>query len=256
MRGNFHKIFPLSVNFAIILFSLRKEKVMLKYILFDLDDTIFDFAKAERAAITETFTELGIAPTEENIERYSRINRRCWDGFERGELARERLIILRFELLFAELSLNNLSPEEAQRIYEWALGGQHHFIEGAEDMLAELCEKYELYAVTNGLYSVQSRRIKDACLDRFFKGYFISEELGYSKPDRRFFEAAFATIPHFDKSEAIVIGDSLQSDILGGKNAGVRTCYYNPNSKENKGKIIPDYEIKNLRELRRLTEEI
>ncbi len=229
---------------------------MIKYIFFDLDETLFDFPLAERLAITETFTELGIDPTEENIERYSRINRLCWDGLERGELTRERLVILRFEMLFSELSRADLSPDVAQRLYENALGGQHPFIEGAEDVLSELCENYELYAVTNGLYSVQSRRIKDAELDRFFKGYFISEKLGYSKPDRRFFDAAFATLPCFDKNEAIVVGDSLQSDILGAKNAGLKSCLYNPKSKENKTGIIPDYQIKNLSELPGLLKEL
>ena len=229
---------------------------MIKYIFFDLDETLFDFPLAERLAISETFTRLKIEPTEENIKLYSKINRWCWDGLERGELTRERLVILRFEMLFDELSLDGLSAEGAQKIYENALGGQHPFIAGAEELLSELCENYELYAVTNGLYSVQSRRIKDAGLDRFFKGYFISEELGYSKPDRRFFEAAFATLPHFDKNEAIVVGDSLQSDILGAKNAGVKSCLYNPKSKENKTGIIPDYEIKNLSELPRLLKEI
>ncbi|MBO5010486.1 MAG: YjjG family noncanonical pyrimidine nucleotidase [Clostridia bacterium] len=229
---------------------------MIKYIFFDLDETLFDFPLAERLAISETFAELGIMPTEENIKLYSKINRLCWDGLERGELTRDRLIILRFEMLFDELSIVGLSPRDAQRLYENALGAQHPFIEGAEEILSELCKKYELYAVTNGLYSVQSRRIKDAGLDRFFKGYFISEEIGYSKPDRRFFETAFEKISGFDKDNSIIIGDSLQSDILGGKNAEIRTCHYNPKSKVNKTEIIPDYEIKNLSEIPRLLKEI
>lgn len=229
---------------------------MIKYIFFDLDETLFDFPLAERLAISETFSELGIAPTDENIERYSKINRWCWDGLERGELTRERLIILRFEMLFDELSLDGLSAEGAQKIYENALGSQHPFIDGAEEILSELCEKYELYAVTNGLYSVQSRRIKDAGLDRFFKGYFISEKIGYSKPMREFFESVFEKISDFDKDKSIIIGDSLQSDILGGKNAGIKTCHYNPKNKENKTEIIPDHEIKNLSEIPRLLKEI
>lgn len=229
---------------------------MIKYILFDLDETLFDFPLAERLAISEVLESLGIKPTEEIIKRYSEINRECWDGLERGELTRERLIILRFEMLFSELSLAGLSAEGAQKIYENALGGQHPFIEGAEDVLSKLSAKYELYAVTNGLYSVQSRRIKEAGLDRFFRGYFISEKLGYSKPDRRFFDAAFATLPGFNKDYAIVVGDSLRSDILGAKNAGVKSCLYNPRGKENKTDIIPDYEISALTELEGLLEKV
>ena len=151
---------------------------------------------------------------------------------------------------------DTFSPEEAQKNYVLALGGQHRFIEGAEEILSTLSENYELYAVTNGLLAVQSRRIRDAELDRFFKGYFISEELGYSKPQREFFEAAFAKIPSFDKEKAIIIGDSLQSDILGGKNAGIKTCHYNPEKKKNKTGIIPDYEINDLSVLPGLLKEI
>lgn len=228
---------------------------MLKYLLFDLDETLFDFPAAERAAISQVLSGLGITPTDEIIKRYSEINRACWDMLERGEITRERLVILRFEILREELSADFL-PDEAQKNYVIALGGQHCFMEGAEEVLSALSEDFELYAVTNGLFAVQSRRIRDAELDRFFKGYFISEELGYSKPRKEFFEAAFAKIPNFDKEKAIIIGDSLQSDILGGKNAGIKTCHYNPKNKENKTGIIPDYEINDLSVLPRLLKEI
>lgn len=228
---------------------------MIKYILFDLDETLFDFPKAERGAISEVLSAFGITPTEKIIKRYSEINRDCWDMLERGEISRDRLVILRFELLRDELGAD-FSPEEVQKTYVSALGGQHHFIDGAEKLLYALCSDYELYAVTNGLYAVQTRRIKDAALDRFFKGYFISEQIGFSKPRKEFFETAFEQIEGFEKDKAIIVGDSLASDILGGKNAGIRTCHYNPNNKENKTGIIPDHEIKKLSELPRLLEEI
>ena len=228
---------------------------MVKYILFDLDETLFDFPAAERAAISEVMKKLGIEPSEENIRRYSEINRECWDALERGELPRERIVVLRFERFLAERGID-FPPEEAQKKYVRALGSQHDFLEGAEELLAVLSKKYELYAVTNGLYAVQSRRIKDAALDRFFKGYFISEELGASKPQKEFFDRAFEKIAGFRKEAAIIIGDSLQSDILGGKVAGVRTCHYNPLKKENKTEITPDFVINNLSEIPRLLEEI
>jgi 2-haloacid dehalogenase len=228
---------------------------MIKYILFDLDETLFDFPKAERAAISEVMSVIGISPSEDRIRRYSEINRECWDALERGEMSRERLVIFRFEKFLAEQG-SDFSPEEAQKQYVLALGAQHHFIDGAEELLSLLSEKYELYAVTNGLYAVQTRRIKDSRLDRFFKGYFISEEIGFSKPQKEFFDLAFSKIDGFERDKAIIIGDSLQSDILGGKNAGIRTCHYNPQKKENKTGIIPDHEIKNLSELPRLLKEL
>ena len=181
---------------------------MIKYILFDLDETLFDFPKAERAAISEVLSTLGFSPTERIINRYSEINRSCWDMLERGEIDRDRLVVLRFELLRDELGAD-LSPEEVQKMYVSALGGQHYFIDGAEELLCRLCTDYELYAVTNGFYAVQTRRIRDAALDRFFKGYFISEKIGFSKPRREFFEAAFEQIVGFERDKAIIVGDSL-----------------------------------------------
>ena len=229
---------------------------MIKFILFDLDETIFDFPLAERLAISEVLESFGIEADERTVKRYSEINRECWDALERGELSRERIVVLRFERLFSELSCPDLSPDEAQARYLVALGSKHPFIEGAERVLSELSEKYKLYAVTNGLYAVQTRRIKDAGLDRFFSGYFISEEIGYSKPSREFFLTAFAKIPNFDPDLAIVVGDSLRSDILGAKNAGVKSCLYNPKKKENKTDILPDYEISALEELFELLEKL
>ena len=229
---------------------------MIKYILFDLDETLFDFPLAERLAISEVLESFGIEADERTVKRYSEINRECWDALERGELSRERIVVLRFERLLSELARHDISPEEAQARYLVALGSKHPFIDGAERVLADLSEKYKLYAVTNGLYAVQTRRIKDAKLDRFFKGYFISEEIGYSKPSREFFLGAFAQIPDFNPDEAIVVGDSLQSDILGAKNAGVKSCLYNPKKKENKTDIVPDYEIGALEELVALLEKL
>lgn len=221
---------------------------MLKFVFLDLDETIFDFPLAERNAIFEALSKTGITPTDEIAELYSKINRSLWDRLERGTVSRERLKTERFEVLFSEIGVK-ASATDMQKAYEKALGGYHYFINGAEEVLSELAERYELYAVTNGLFSVQSRRIKDAKLDRFFKGYFISEEIGASKPEKTFFDKAFSSIKDFDPSYSVIIGDSIQSDILGGKNAGILTCHYNPKQKENLTGIIPDYEIKALCEL-------
>lgn len=221
---------------------------VIKYIFFDLDDTLFDFPLAERMAIGQTLGALGIAYTDGTLLRYSEINRQCWDALERGELSREELAYRRFEILFSELGVS-ISLERTQRIYEQALGAYHPFLPGALELLEALCKDYELYAVTNGFAVTQEKRIREAELNRYFRGFFISEHVGYSKPDRRFFEEAFAEIDGFEAEKSIVVGDSLQSDILGAKNAGVKSCLYNPKFKKNATDIIPDYEIHELGEL-------
>lgn len=228
---------------------------MIKHVLLDIDDTILDFKKAEAIAIRKTFQHIGIPVDDALIKRYSEINQLQWERLERGELTREQVLVERFDILFEELGVNAPS-EMAQATYEYLLGIGHYFIDGAEEMLKSLYGKYELYVVSNGTANVQDRRMKSADIVKYFKGIFISERVGFNKPSKEFFDAAFAEMDGFDPTCAILVGDSLTSDILGGKNAGIKTCWYNPKGKPPRADIVPDYEIKNLSELPELLERI
>ena len=228
---------------------------MIKHVLLDIDDTILDFKKAEAIAIRKTFQHIGIPVDDALIKRYSEINQLQWERLERGELTREQVLVERFDILFEELGVNAPS-EMAQATYEYLLGIGHYFIDGAEEMLKSLYGKYELYVVSNGTANVQDRRLKSADIVKYFKGIFISERVGFNKPSKEFFDAAFAEMDGFDPTCAILVGDSLTSDILGGKNAGIKTCWYNPKGKPPRADIVPDYEIKNLSELPELLERI
>lgn len=228
---------------------------MIKHVLLDIDDTILDFKKAEAIAIRKTFQHIGISVDDALIKRYSEINQLQWERLERGELTREQVLVERFDILFEELGINAPS-EMAQATYEYLLGIGHYFIDGAEEMLKSLYGKYELYVVSNGTANVQDRRLKSADIVKYFKGIFISERVGFNKPSKEFFDAAFAEMEGFDPTCAILVGDSLTSDILGGKNAGIKTCWYNPKGKPPRADIVPDYEIKNLSELPELLERI
>ena len=229
---------------------------MIKNVFLDLDDTIFDFQKGERHAIIKTFQMMGVPVDERVIERYIEINLDCWRALERGEMTKDQVLVGRFEMLFNELQIS-VSAEEAQKIYEHLLSMEHDFIPGAEELLCEFerLGKYDLYMATNGIPEVQNPRLADSGIGKYFKGIFISEEIGYAKPDKRFFDACFSTIKDFDKSKTIVVGDSLTSDIRGGINSGVLTCHFNP--KDNPyTDIRPDYKIKKLSELIALLDSI
>ena len=228
---------------------------MIKHVLLDIDDTILDFKKAEAIAIRKTFQHIGISVDDALIKRYSEINQLQWERLERGELTREQVLVERFDILFEELGVNAPS-EMAQATYEYLLGIGHYFIDGAEEMLKSLYGKYELYVVSNGTANVQDRRLKSADIVKYFKGIFISERVGFNKPSKEFFDAAFAEMEGFDPTCAILVGDSLTSDILGGMNAGIKTCWFNPKGKPPRADIVPDYEIKNLSELPELLERI
>ena len=229
---------------------------MIKYVLFDVDDTLLDFGKAEEAAIRKTFERIGIPAAEETVRRYREINARQWARFEKGEITREKLLTERFDILFSELGLSDIPSEMAQASYEYLLGIGHYFVDGAEELLEALKDKYELYIVSNGNASVQDRRLKSAGIVPYFREIFISERVGFNKPSAEFFDACFERIPGFEKDKAIIVGDRLSSDILGGINAGVKTCWFNPKGEAPAPDIPADYEIKQLSELPALLERI
>lgn len=229
---------------------------MIKTVFLDLDDTILDFQKGERSAIRKTFCKIGIEPSESVVARYIEINLQCWKALERGEMGRSDVLHGRFERLFSELGVDASAPD-TQRIYESLLALEYDFLPGGWELLEEFkkSRKYDLYIATNGIPEVQKPRIRDSGVATYFKGIFISEEIGYAKPDPRFFERCFEMIEGFCREETIIVGDSLSSDIQGGINAGILTCHFNPKDKPY-GDIKPNYKINNLSELIELLDGI
>ncbi len=228
---------------------------MIKTVFFDIDDTLLDFHKAEANGIRQTFIELGIEPTDELIKLYSGINLSQWKLLEKGEITRPELLTRRFDILYSQLGLD-ISSEKTQSIYEENLSQGAYFLEGAEELLSTLCGRYELYVVSNGTAYVQNRRIEKLGLKKYFKEIFISEYIGFDKPSKEYFDACFAKIPELNKDKSIIVGDSLSSDILGGINAGLITCWYNPHKAPKNPEIPADYEIQKLSELPELLERI
>ncbi len=228
---------------------------MIRNIFFDLDDTLFDFKRAESEAIRETFIKLGIEHSDESISLYSKINRSCWEMLERRELTRAEVLTKRFELLFSTLGIEG-DPDKTQKIYERELSLRGYYIDGAEELLHELSREYDIYLATNGIITVQEPRIASTGISKYVKNIFISERLGFDKPDKRFFERAFSQIEGFRHDESIIIGDSLSSDILGGYNAGIKTVYFNPKGKSTEGSVRPDYEIRSLADIKKILGEL
>ena len=217
---------------------------MIRNVLFDLDDTLFDFHKAEKIALTKTLVHFGIDPTEETLALYSTINATHWKRLELGEISRE------------EVKVVECDPVKATAYYESMLAIGHYFMPGAPELLEELYRKYRLYIVSNGTAKVQEGRIGSSGIAKYMDGIFISQILGANKPDKQFFDICFAEIPDFSLSETVIIGDSLSSDIKGGINAGITTVWFNPKGIENDSDIKPDYTIKELSEVPGLLSQI
>ena len=227
---------------------------MIEFLFLDLDDTILDFHRAEREAISKTFRGFGLEPTEQVLREYHEINIMHWQMLERGELSRDQVLVNRFDTLFQRKGIQ-VDAELCARTYEGNLGTFHYFLPGAEESVKKLHQKYRLFLASNGTASVQDSRLTSAGLYPYFEQVFISEELGYNKPSREYFEACFERIPDFDPEKAIMVGDSLTSDIRGGKNGGMKTVWVNPIHRPC-GEIRPDYEIENITQLEKLLETL
>lgn len=229
---------------------------MVEFLFLDLDDTILDFKKAEHIAVRQAIAQAGVEPTDEVCQRYSQINQMHWQMLERGEITREEVLVNRFGALFAELG-HSVQPEQVARNYERLLGIEHDYLPDAEATVKQvLFGKYRMFLASNGTASVQDSRLKSAGLYPYFEKVFISEEIGYNKPSKEYFDACFAQIPGFDPAGCLMVGDSLTSDILGGINAGIKTCWVNPAHKPVQEQICPDYEIERLADLPALLESI
>lgn len=222
---------------------------MIEFLFLDLDDTILDFQKAERLALAKTLEAFGLPPTDTVLARYHQINREHWERLERKELTREQVLVGRFAALFQEMGLS-ADAEKVARAYEENLSQGHYFLPGAEEALKSLSQTYKLYLASNGTAKVQAGRLKSAGIIPYFQEIFVSQEIGANKPDPTYFSACFARIPGFRKDRAMMVGDSLTSDILGGIQAGIATCWVNPHHKT--GSIRPDYEIESITQLEAL----
>ena len=228
---------------------------MIEFLLLDLDDTILDFHKAERIAIAKTIRDFGVEPTEAVVTRYHIINKWHWEQLELGTMTREEILVGRFDVLFRELG-REVDAVAVARTYEKNLSTGHYFLPGAEEAVDALHKKYRLFLTSNGTASVQKGRMTSANLYRFFEKVFVSQEIGHNKPAKAYFDACFAQIPGFDPAKALIVGDSLSSDIRGGINAGIKTCWVNPAHLEAKPGVTPDYEIEALSQLPALLEKI
>ena len=228
---------------------------MIRAILWDVDGTLLDFHAAEKNAIRACFAELGLGEcTDEQIARYSVINKKYWKRMEDGEITKQEVLNGRFAEFFASEGVNG-DVEAFNMLYQIRLGDTIVFIDEADRLLADLRDRVKQYAVTNGTKRAQDRKLRLSGLDRLFEGIFISDEIGAEKPSREFFDHVFAHIEPFEKDEILIVGDSLSSDIRGGNVAGIRTCWYNPQELPAPTDLRVDYQIKQLGEIYRMLDE-
>lgn len=226
---------------------------MMKVLLWDIDGTLLNFEEAEKNAIGSCFSifEMGKC-SEEMLHTYSKINKQYWQRLERGEVSKKEVLEGRFRDFFSLYEMDITKASVFNEEYQKRLGDTIVFYENGLEVVKELKGKILQYAVTNGTKVAQQRKLKNSGLDLLLDGIFISEDVGIEKPGKEFFSKVFEEVGSYPKEEILIVGDSLTSDIQGGINAGIKTCWFNPKKQENTSHLNPDFEIRNLGELREI----
>lgn len=220
-----------------------------KWLLFDVDNTLLDFDQTEALALESNFARHSLPFPAAARQRYHEINQSYWQRLERKEVTPEVLRTGRFQDLFDELGVQ-FDAELFASSYLAQLGQQAPLVDGVMELLGGLNGRFQLGIITNGLADVQHPRLEKSGLKPYFSPIIISQEIGVSKPNPGIFDAAFAQMNQPAKNDVLIIGDSLSSDMLGGINYGIDTCWFNPNGTTTDLPIT--HEIKTLSQLNQI----
>lgn len=223
---------------------------MYKILLIDLDNTLLDFDLAQKKALIKTLEKYGVDPTDENVELFRKINTYYWEEYEKERITKKELLVRRFIDFFTKFNLKR-DCEEANTSFLLELSYGSDIIENADVVLESLFSRVDIYAVTNGVYNTQKRRVEESGLKQYFTDIFVSEKIGYQKPKKEFFDFVFDSLKskygEINKEEVIIVGDSLSADIIGGIEYNIDTCWYNPKGKTTD--LKPTYVISNILDL-------
>ena len=218
-------------------------------ILFDLDGTLLDFSAAEKIAIAGTLEMFGLSGSDENCSLFSEINASLWAQLEQGQIKKDRLLVQRFSQLIERLSAGGdairMNNEFMTRLSAAAMP-----FEGAQEVLAELAEFATLTLASNGMQAIQMSRLERSGLAPYFDEVFISEKVGATKPNPRFFETVLRRLGIQNREKVLMVGDSLTADIKGGIDAGIDTCWCDFSRAGNDTGIVPTYTIHSLEQLK------
>lgn len=223
-----------------------------KFLLWDVDHTLLDFKRSENYALKKAFSSFGRQIDDDIVEVYSEINDKHWKRFELGEIAKTEVLYGRFRELLRVLDIRDIPLNSLEEKYQEELGNIYYYLDDSYELCKELKKHFKQYVISNGVGSTQHHKLEMSGFSSIMDGIFISEEIGFPKPEKAFFDACFNKIPDFDKACALVIGDSLSSDIRGANNAGVDACWYHVPGALNTGyeDVTYIYEITDLWQLK------
>ncbi len=222
---------------------------MIKAVLIDIDDTIFDFEKCSKNAFKKTLKKLDLFYEEKDFSYFNKVNDILWTKQKLGELNINQVFIERSNMMSKYFGLD-IEKEIFNNLFVEFLYDEIEIVDEIEDLLSYLSNKYQIYAASNGVYDMQVNRIKKSNLDKYFDEIFVSDKIGFEKPDKRFFQKIM-NITKFSNNDLIMIGDSIKSDIIGAKNSNIKSIYFNKENKKNSDENFT-YQVKNLSEIKKI----
>jgi 2-haloacid dehalogenase len=220
----------------------REAKMSYKILLFDLDDTLLDFGANEIDSLNKLFLQHGYTFSDELLEVYKSIDKQLWADYENGNITLDEVLNSRFSETMLKLG-EIVDGAEWENQYRELLSNGHQLIDGALELCQRLSISHRLFVITNGVSKTQTKRLQQAGLYDYFEDIFDSHSIGFQKPSKEFFNYVMGHIRNFNVSEALIIGDSLYSDIKGGLLSGIDTCWFNRKSQKGSAKIKSTYTI-------------
>lgn len=223
---------------------------MIQTILWDVDETLLNFGAAQRAALNTLFSEFGLGLcTDAMAARYDAINHVFWQRLEQNEITKPQVLTGRFEQFFSEYGIDPSVSVPFNDRYQLCLGDTIVYRDDCLQLLGFLKGKVKQYVVSNGTVIAQTKKLERSGIGRLMDGVFLSERLGVEKPNPAFFDQVFDAIGPIDRRDVMIVGDSLTSDMQGGMNAGIVTCWYNPGGKPVPQAYRIDYDVRHLTEI-------
>ena len=224
---------------------------MKKILLIDLDNTLIDFNECARHSIMNAFEKLGFDYSPVVFDTFIEENVKIWKRLERGEITKPQLRANRWNIILARLGIE-FDGTILEEMFENGVAQGAYAVTGAYDLLDYLKDKYEMYIVSNGFRYVQESRLKIGDFNKYFNNIFVSEDIGIPKPAKEFFDYCFKSLDNPDKTDVILIGDSLSADIKGGNDYGIDTIWFNKNNDPAPSDIIPTYTVEKLSQIKEI----
>lgn len=223
-----------------------------EWILFDADNTIFDFHASSEIAFHKSFAKHGIDSDDALYDVFRKLNAIAWKAFDENKMTHEEIKEFRFSELFREVGIKGMDALEFNALYFRMLVENIRYEKGAKELLAQIKGQCKMAIITNGMKEVQRPRLENSEIHSYFDRVFVSGEIGYSKPNSAFFDHVYQSLGETAREKVLVVGDNIYADIKGGADFGFKTVWYNPHHLENKNGVVPDYEIDALSALKKI----